>query len=143
MMPSVDFYILPAASVTDTLPFVCRLAEKAWRSTQRIYIHTDQIAQLDTLLWTYRDEGFLPHQPYIATPPTVPAIEIGIAASPADRFDILINLSQQMPDFYKQFKRILEIIPGNHVDARTAARERFRFYQTQQCTIQTHQPETV
>ncbi|OAI47471.1 hypothetical protein AYO45_05745 [Gammaproteobacteria bacterium SCGC AG-212-F23] len=136
-MPKIDFYVL---SDNNRLPFACKLIEKAYKQRHRIYIHTDnkpEAHQLDELLWTYRDDSFLPHNIYGDGPEPAPPIQIGINTTPEKHHDILINLSPQVPEFYVQFNRILELV-SNETDVQQAARERYRYYQTQGATINTH-----
>jgi DNA polymerase-3 subunit chi len=57
----VDFYQLAGASVDQVLP---RLAERVLAEGERLLIVADDasvLAHLDTLLWRYAAESFLPH----------------------------------------------------------------------------------
>jgi len=144
-MTKIDFYILPESSPQATMLFVCRLIEKAYKQRHRIYIHTEEetIAhQLDEMLWTYRDDSFLPHNLYGEGPEPTPPIQIGINATPEQHRDVLINLGQQIPTCHTQFKRIIEIIADDE-NAKTAGRERYRFYRTTGFEINTHQLQTI
>ncbi|MDG1462488.1 MAG: DNA polymerase III subunit chi, partial [Gammaproteobacteria bacterium] len=61
----VDFYILETTTPSDRMHFVCRLIEKAYKAQHRIYLLTgsaSQSVELDKLLWTFRNEGFVPHE---------------------------------------------------------------------------------
>lgn len=144
-MAKIDFYILPQANAHATLLFVCRLIEKAYKQRHRIYVHTEEqnIAhQLDEMLWTYREDSFLPHNLYGEGPEPTPPIQIGINVTPEQHRDILINLSQTVPTCYTQFKRIIEIITDDE-NAKTAGRERYRTYRTSGFEINTHQLQTI
>jgi DNA polymerase-3 subunit chi len=139
-MPKIDFYILATAAANTRLQFACRLIEKAYKNQHRVYIHTENQADahtLDELLWTYRDDSFLPHNLYGDGPEPAPPIQIGFNVTPAKQRDILINLSNQVPAFFAQFNRILELIPTDP-DQQELGRERFRFYRTQGLHIDTH-----
>src|SRR5690348_5408022 len=116
MMPKIDFYILSDPDHQTRLRFVCRLIEKAYKSRHRIYIHTDNQTdahKLDELLWTYREDSFLPHNLYGEGPEPAPPIQIGFDIIPEKHRDILINLSSNVPAFFMQFSRILECISGD------------------------------
>jgi DNA polymerase-3 subunit chi len=144
-MPKVDFYILPDASSANRLTFACRLIEKAYKNRHRIYIHTSdkkEAYELDELLWTYREESFLPHHLYGEGPEPAPPIQIGFNIIPDKHRDILMNLSEMIPSFYSQFTRVFELIP-NESHAQSAARERYRDYRTAGCDMTTHKLETV
>jgi DNA polymerase-3 subunit chi len=57
----VDFYQLAGASIDQVLP---RLAERVLAEGERLLVVADDstiLAHLDTLLWGYAPESFLPH----------------------------------------------------------------------------------
>jgi DNA polymerase-3 subunit chi len=57
----VDFYYLTRTPVEQTLPLI---AEKVVGQGQRLLVVSgddDQLKRLDTALWTYRADSFLPH----------------------------------------------------------------------------------
>jgi DNA polymerase-3 subunit chi len=136
-MPKIDFYIL-----TDDakFSFACRLIEKAYKSRHRIYIHTENekdAHRLDEMLWTYKDDSFLPHNLYGEGPESAPPIQIGFNVTPDNHRDILLNLSSSVPEFFSQFQRILELV-ANDSDSQNLGRERFKHYRAQNFEITTH-----
>ena len=136
-MPKIDFYILNESHSSARLQLACRLIEKAYKQKHRIYIHTENsndAHQLDELLWTYREDSFLPHNLLGDGPEPAPPIQIGFTQPPEKHRDILINLAHQVPEFHIQFNRILELVDQNPID-QESARERFRFYRNQQFSI--------
>jgi DNA polymerase III subunit chi len=144
-MPKIDFYILPESGAAAELQFACRLIEKAYKQKHRVYIHTEtkvMAHQLDEMLWTFRDDSFLPHHLYGEGPDPAPPIQIGFDAVPEKHRDILINLSNQTPSFYAQFQRLLEIVAHDST-AQEAARERYRQYRAQHYEITTHKLQTT
>jgi DNA polymerase-3 subunit chi len=144
-MPRIDFYILEDALPSARLSLTCRLIEKAYKNKHRIYVHTDSEAEahhLDELLWTYRDDSFLPHNLYGDGPEPAPPIQIGFNVTPEKHRDILINLSQTIPDFYPQFARLLEVI-NTAPDVQATGREHYRHYRQQGHEINTHKLQTV
>jgi DNA polymerase-3 subunit chi len=142
----IDFYILSDENPDAHLRLACRLIEKAYKNQHRIYIHAnnqDQAYQLDELLWTYRDDSFLPHNLYGEGPDTPPPIQIGFTdAAPEKHRDILINFNNIIPEFYKQFTRVLEIV-SHHADTQEIAREHYRYYRSQQHDINTHKLQSI
>lgn len=57
----IDFYQLEAHPVEQVLP---RIAERLFESGARLLVVAEGEAvleRLDAVLWTYRDDGFLPH----------------------------------------------------------------------------------
>jgi DNA polymerase III subunit chi len=145
----VDFYILAEAAVEQRQLFACRLAEKAYKLGHSLYIHTEdaRAAQsLDALLWRFQATSFVPHALAEggAAPPEPVAIGWGDDSAergptergPTER-DVLINLTLQVPAFYRRFKRISEIVV-QAPEVLQATRSAWRFYQEQGCALQRH-----
>jgi DNA polymerase-3 subunit chi len=144
-MPTIHFYLLTTNTEMERLHFICRLVEKAYKNQHRIYIHTETSTlahQLDELLWTYRDECFLPHHLHGEGPEPGPPIQIGYDVTPEKHRDILINLHSDIPIFASQFSRVCEII-NNHPEHQAFARENYRKYRTQGYNITTHKLQSV
>lgn len=123
--------------------FACRLAEKAHRLRHRIYFNMknkEEALALDEMLWVWRADSFLPHNLYGEGPEPAPPVQIGTGIQPKNHSDILINLSDELPECYRQFSRILEVIPQNET-AEEAARTRFRIYREKRYLLQTHKTE--
>jgi DNA polymerase-3 subunit chi len=136
-MSKIDFYLL---QTLDHLSFACRLIEKAYKNKHQIYIHTDtekDAHTIDELLWTYRDDSFLPHNLIGEGPDLAPPIQIGWGKTPEKHRDVLLNLSQIVPDFFKQFSRVLELV-SQEATMQQFARDRYRIYQQQNYKITTH-----
>lgn len=144
-MPRIDFYILNTGDFSTRLQFACRLAEKAYKNRHRLYIHTEHerdAHQLDELLWTYRDDSFLPHNLYGEGPEPAPPIQIGFGIVPEKQRDILMNLSNDVPSFYPHFNRVLELV-ANDSNHQAQAREHFKMYRAAGYEISTHKLQTI
>ena len=144
-MPKIDFYLLENPGVTTRLDFACRLTEKAYKNKHRIYIHASNQAeahQLDELLWTYREDSFLPHNLLGEGPAPTPPIQIGFNQKPDNHRDILLNLNETVPEFYSGFARVLELVPSDTA-AQALARERYRFYRAAGYDINTHKLQSI
>jgi DNA polymerase-3 subunit chi len=136
-MTQVDFYVLSGG---DRFGFTCRLADKAYAQGRRVYIHTGSDAELhylDRLLWTFRDQTFVPHGPAAAADPTVTPVLLGCGEAPEQEHDVLINLAPLVPSFFGRFQRVAEIVDSNAA-VKQAARERYRFYQERGYPLETH-----
>ena len=140
----VDFYILSGGGESGHTRYTCRLAEKAYKLKHRIYIHVNngvEAQQLDELLWTFSQDSFVPHElcadPLSESKPESPII-IGYNNVAPDGYGMLINLSQGIPKFYKQFDRVAEVVADADT-LRQISREHFRFYRDQGITPDTHQ----
>lgn len=141
-MPHVDFYILPENTEQSARVFACRLSAQLYRQQQKIYVYTRNEAQsalMDQLLWQFKPDAFLPHERLNpAENTTVSPILIGETAPAVPmNFDVLINLSEQVPAFYTHFTRIVELAlqEENHLGR---LREHYRFYRQQDCSLKTH-----
>jgi DNA polymerase-3 subunit chi len=138
-MTQVDFYILGDKAPQARPLLTCRLTEKAWKQGHRIFINTDstqQLRELDDLLWTFRAGSFIPHAVYTGSGDGQP-VALGHATEPVDHNDVLVNLSSEVPAFFSRFERVAELV-GASEDERTAARERYRYYQDRGYTLNTH-----
>ena len=110
-MTRVDFYVLPQEDPGERQRFACRLAEKAFREGHRVYLHTaDKPAadELDTLLWGFRKQSFLPHG--LLGSDDAEHLGIGWGEDPGEHHDLMINLALAVPDFVGRFERVLEIV---------------------------------
>lgn len=144
-MPKIDFYILTENDPDARFAFVCRLVEKAYKNNHRIYIHAaDETTahQMDEWLWTYRNDSFLPHNLLGDGPEPPPPIQIGFHEDPKKHRDVLINLSDQLPDFYPRFSRVIEVVLNNETH-QALARDLYRQYRTAGFEITTHKMQTV
>lgn len=139
-MATVDFYILEEASGQKSLFFACQLVEKVMKETANVYIQAnsrEEAQRLDALLWTYKEDSFLPHQLYDPEASNPPPVQIGWDHTPQQLSGILLNLSRQIPPFYAQFTRVIEIVFSDPL-VQQLARERFKHYRDQGCDINTY-----
>lgn len=137
-MSQVDFYIL--AQPRQSALFTCRLAEKIYRLGKRVYIHTmneQHNRTIDDLLWTFQSGSFVPHESYQEREPARSPVVIGHNTQPQTDADVLINISDEMPIFYSRFARVAEIVDGEDT-VKLKARDRFRRYREQGCTMLSH-----
>ena len=144
-MTRIDFYILASKKPDAAEHTACRLAEKAYGLKHSIYIHTSgqqQTAQLDKLLWTFRDGSFVPHQLHrvdaINNSPVIIGHETSLDTELATHHQLLINLEKMAPPFFSRFERVLEIVGADELQ-RDSARERFKFYRERGYELQTHE----
>jgi len=143
-MTSVDFYILPdnSQNASDYRHFACRLTEKALSLGKQVYIQVDDLAEasrLNTLLWTFRDASFVPHQLENEANIDSPVV-IGWREQLTDaiRPDLLINLSAVIPSFHGKFERIAEIV-SEPEQRRQMIRQHYSQYKNAGLTLDTHQ----
>ncbi len=136
-MTRIDFYQIDSDEAP--LLFTCRLIEKVYRQGLQIYVHTRSEAQsieLDDLLWSFRDDRFIPHT--LQSRHDEAPIKIGHNAEPEDHQQVLVNLSLGVPDFFSRFDRVAEIVPLGE-ESRNSARQNYRFYKDRGYSLQYHE----
>ncbi|MGI9331803.1 MAG: DNA polymerase III subunit chi [Gammaproteobacteria bacterium] len=135
-MSRVDFYVLAGGQPEA---FACRLAEKISLLGHRVnvLVGSDEGARrLDDLMWTFRQDSFVPHALAGAATPGDPVVIHG-AEEPSAELDVLINLTPRLPECAGRTVRILEIV-GPDAESKAAARHRFRAYQERDFEIEHH-----
>ena len=143
-MTQVDFYILDSESDEARLRLACKIAEKATQLDHHVFVHStsdDEAVKLDELLWTFSQGSFIPHR-VVRAPLDAPLREpvlIGVNAPPGPgRWDVLINLGADVPEFFSRYERVAEVVDANAV-RREQSRERYRFYRDRGYKLNTHQ----
>jgi len=139
-MTRVDFYILDEDAGENRQHYACRLTDKAYRQGRKVYIHTSSQAEaqmLDRLLWTFRDQSFVPHGIAGATDPDITPVIIGEQEPPEQADDVLINLSAEVPPFFSRFERVAEIVDQQE-EIKQASRKHYQFYRDRGYPLNTH-----
>ena len=139
-MTRIDFYVLEDTARDNRYTLTCRLADKIFRDGRRVYLHTEseqEARHLDRLLWTFRDQSFLPHGLAGQSGRELTRILIGWNAPPDGEDDVLINLAREVPDFFSRFSRVAEPLDSES-GVREAGRERFRFYRARGYPLHSH-----
>ena len=136
----VDFYLLNNAEPKSAEIVACRLIEKAYQRGHRVFVFCEDAqaaARLDELLWTYKDDSFIPHNLQGEGPEPPPPVQIGYGPEPRGFNDILLNLSTTIPPYFSRFRRVMEVIASNDA-AKDIGRNHYREYRSKQCDLHTH-----
>jgi DNA polymerase-3 subunit chi len=137
----VDFHVLPGTEARERLKYACRVVETAYLAGQRVLVWFDEPAELstfDTLLWTFADRSFVPHEVLAGEPDWDEApVWLGSAQPPQGDCDVLVNLAATVPAVARHAARVIEIIDGNEA-CRSAGRTRFRSYRDRGTEPVTH-----
>ncbi len=136
----VDFYLLASDGAQAPWLLACRLLEKAYLRGHRTFVYCknkQDAEKLDELLWTFKDNSFIPHNLQGEGPEPPPPVQIGHGAEPRGFTDILLNLADEIPPFYSRFGRIMEIVT-NDEGAKELSRNHYREYRAKQCELFTH-----
>jgi len=144
-MKKVAFYLLNEANSNTKSRdlYVSRLAEKAYQNKLNVYIYTasnEENQTFDIQLWTFRDTSFVPHKIYHPTLPLLPplpAVLIGNVPPPHNYYQVLINLTVTVPDFFADFTHIIELVSGDET-LKQIARAHYKYYQQQGYEVVTH-----
>ena len=150
-MTQVDFYILATNSDDSWLRLACRITEKARQRDLQVYLYSENrtdATRLDGLLWTFSQGSFIPHRVVEedSAPPFEEPVLIGCGDLPTRvpttnseqrSWDLMINLTAEVPDFFSRYDRVVEVIDANPA-RRETGRERFRFYRDRGYELNTH-----
>ena len=150
-MTQVDFYILGTSSNDSLLRLACRITEKAIQKKMHVYMHTGGEADtrsLDEMLWTFSQSSFIPHRVVTAQPASTNGEPVLIGqhdlteAEPTEpqvrqRWDLLINLTAEVPEFFSRYDRVAEVIDADPA-RRETGRNRYRFYKDRGYELKTH-----
>ncbi len=125
-MTEVLFYHLQGQKLEGVLP---ALLEKSLERGWKVVVQgssEERIEALDAHLWTYRDDGFLPHgtwrEPEAALQPVLFTLNESNPNGATVRF--LID-GAPMPEDPQSYQRIVLLFDGEDEDAVRAARERW------------------
>ncbi len=146
-VPAVAFH----TGVAEPLPFACRLLRKAWRQGARVIVTAPPatLAALDTALWTFEAQEFLPHLRLPGAVAVAARSPVWLAeAALADDLPpallphaprIRVNLGAEAPAAAAAVDRLIEIV-GTADDERAGGRARWRHYEQQWGVKPEHHP---
>jgi DNA polymerase III subunit chi len=118
-------------NVPDLLEYACRLIRKAYARGANVTVLAgpELAAQLDELLWTFSVAEFLPHSRHHAGKDGLVQTPILLLGSleGAPHQGLLVNLSDEAPDGFERFERLIEVVTADP-SHRQAARGRWKYY---------------
>ena len=126
-MTEVFFYHLERASLEDVLPgLVERSLARGWRALIKCE-SADRASALDTLLWTYDDQSFLPHAQAGDGDPARQPVLLTVEDGNANNADVLFLAGGAEPpdwngDLARSFSRIVVLFDGRDPEALASAR---------------------
>ena len=155
-MPAITFDVLPDQSSAARDHYACVLAEQAVKQGQHVFIRTrdrEHSQRIDALLWSFRDNSFVPHHRLDHQPSPAPAAEGSVAAahtatetsanapvliSSGDTVDqrcadapiTLINLADDAAAHFERYALVFEIVCDQEA-SKQSSRELFRHYRAQ------------
>jgi DNA polymerase III subunit chi len=141
---TIDFHF----NTADRLLHACRLVRKAIHSgkvteEKPLLVFCSEEARLgrfDDLLYEFSEADFIPHvdadHPLAEESPVLLCKEAYTPQAPRTPF-VLINLDDEVPDFFSRFDRVFEIVGPDEED-KQRARLRYTFYRDRGYTITRH-----
>lgn len=126
----------------DKLAYACRLLRKAVGGGARVVVTApaEDLARLDTLLWTFSQTDFIAHVREPAETRLLAASPVVLTESPEQALphrQVLVNLGDQLPAGFEHFERVIEVVSLDEGD-RQQARGRWKQYTERGYTIVRH-----
>lgn len=119
-------------NVDDKCGHACGYVRKALANARKVGVLGDdeQLERIDQALWGQPHTAFVAHCFVPAASVTMLAASPVLLGSDASLFphrDILVNLSDQVPEGFGAFERVVELVGGHEADVQ-ASRQRWKFY---------------
>ena len=132
----IDFYVLQSSAVNERLHFAIRLTEKAWQQNCSVVLLAADVATaefLDTQLWEFKPESFIPHSRVDMDAPVMITTDPDLLPLR----DLLINLGPAMPREIERFQRLAEVVI-QLPEVLEPTRSRYSRYRELGYTVNTH-----
>lgn len=129
-MTRVDFYHLQQKTLDEVLP---KLLQKAYSTGKRIKVKIgteERVEFINSLLWTYNDESFLPHgskkDGFADQQPIW--LSADIENPNTALFLFLVDGAEENAETLTQYERVFNIFDGNSAEAVQQARRLWKEY---------------
>ena len=119
------FYHLEASTLEGVLPGLLeKTLEKGWRAL--VKMPEDKLAELDSFLWTFREDAFLPHGRDDEPQAELQPILLSASADSAKGFDAVFLLGSASVADMEGVSRAMVMINGRSQDDVTRERGRWK-----------------
>lgn len=128
----IEFYVFEKVDNRQIYVSLCHLIEKWYDKQLRVAIvcsTRETLNSLDQLLWTFKDQSFIPHSNAAEKTPSAVLLCQGLADL-NDKVDVLVNLSAEPIDPSIPKELLVEIVFPDQT-MQQLARERYKFYRNQ------------
>ena len=125
-MTEILFYHLESQPLERVLPV---LVEKSLERKWKVVVETsseERAEAIDTLLWTYRDDSFLPHARAGGSEDAVQPVLITTRPHNPNSADVRFFVDRAVPQSGEGYQRIVYMFSGHDPDAVTEARAAWR-----------------
>lgn len=138
-MTEIWFYHLQRGTLEDLLPGLLeRALQRGWRAVVQ-GASEERIAALDEHLWTYSDEGFLPHASAREGDPEAQPVFLTTGPENPNHAAVrfLIEGAEAAPILERndRYERLMLLFDGNDAEALSAARRQWRELKARGLTI--------
>lgn len=119
----VYFYHLESRTLEQVLPALLeRSLERGWRATVQA-ASLERVEALNTLLWTYREDSFLPHGADADGAPAAQPVYLTDSDANPNGADVRFLVDGASLDAMGDYARVVHIFDGHDPDAVARARE--------------------
>ena len=136
-MTRVDFYHLQQKTLDEVLP---KLLQKAYSTGKRIKVKIgteERVEFINSLLWKYNDESFLPHgskkDGFADQQPIW--LSADIENPNTALFLFLVDGAEENAETLTQYERVFNIFDGNSAEAVQQARRLWKEYKNSGCEV--------
>ena len=136
-MTRVDFYHLQQKTLDEVLP---KLLQKDYSTGKRIKVKIgteERVEFINSLLWTYNDESFLPHgskKDGFANQQPI-WLSADIENPNTALFLFLVDGAEENAETLTQYERVFNIFDGNSAEAVQQARRLWKEYKNSGCEV--------
>lgn len=139
-MTRIEFY----SNVADKQGLLISLVEKALLKHRQVTVLTENVKSATDVsdgLWQFQPASFFPHVMAEHAQAAKAPIIIACKKNTTEQMDamiqdeLLINLTEQEPQFFSRFTHLIEIV-GNEESDKLSARQRYKFYRDRGYEIQ-------
>lgn len=122
----VWFYHLERGSLDGVLPLlVQKCLDKGWEALIRVG-NQERLEALDTALWSYREDSFLPHGTDREDEPETQPVLLTTATTNLNNAAVLFLVDRPDEGEFDGYERIIRLFDGRDPDALTEAREAWK-----------------
>ncbi|MGD9806416.1 MAG: DNA polymerase III subunit chi [Hyphomicrobiaceae bacterium] len=131
----VFFYHLERHPLERVLPSLLeRTLERGWRAVVQAG-SPERLAALDTHLWTYRDDSFLPHGTARDGPPSLQPVLLTISEDNPSEAAIRFLVDGATIESFAGYVRVVIIFDGADRQAVEAARSQWKSARAEGCAV--------
>jgi DNA polymerase III subunit chi len=129
------FYHLERQPLDRILPvLVERTVERGWRAVIQAGSE-DMVEQLNTLLWTFKDDGFLPHGTAADGPPERQPVYLTTTDECPNGAAVRFLVDGAKAKDHGRYRRLVYLFDGHDADAVGAARAEWKTAKAAGCAV--------